>query len=136
MATRPRQRLSRPRRRSTVGRPARDALHSFEKALTLYRAQVRDYPTAIDYHLALAVNLSTVGLLLDELGQTTAALRSHQEALAIFDTRLRHISNDTGVQAERADTINWIAALEHKMGRISEAIGSYEQARDVYPETG
>ncbi len=35
------------------------------------------------------------------------------------------------VQAERADTINWIAALEHKMGRISEAIGSYEQARDV-----
>jgi hypothetical protein len=29
------------------------------------------------------------------------------------------------------NTINWIGALEHKMGRITEAIGSYEQARDV-----
>ena len=107
------------------------ALHSFEKALTLYRAQIRDYPAAIDNHLALAATISTVGLLLDELGQSTAALRYHQEALAIFDTRLRHISNDDGVKAERADTVNWIAALEHKMGRISEAIGSYEQARAV-----
>ena len=88
-------------------------------------------PRLIDYQLCLAANLSLVGLLLDELGQPTAALRSQQEALAIFDTRLRHISNDAGVKAERADTINWIAALQHKMGRISEAIGSYEQARDV-----
>ena len=108
-----------------------EALHSLEKALTLFRALIRDYPTAIDNHVILAVHLSTVGLLLDELGQTTAALRYHQEALAILDTRLRHISSDDGVKAERADTINWIAALEHKMGRISEAIGSYEQARDV-----
>jgi eukaryotic-like serine/threonine-protein kinase len=107
------------------------ALHSLEKALTLFRALIRDYPTAIDNNGILATQISTVGLLLDELGQTTAALRYHQEALAIFDTRLRHLSNDAGVKAERADTINWIAALEHKLGRIPDSIRSHEQARDV-----
>ena len=105
------------------------ALQSFEKALTIYRVQVRVNPTAIDNHLALAGTISIVGLLLDELGQTTAALRSHHEALAIFDARLRHMSNDAEVQGSRAGTIIWIAALEHKMGRISEAIRSYEQVR-------
>ena len=65
------------------------------------------------------------------MGQTTAALHSQQEALAIWDTRLRHASNDTNIKAERADTINWIAALEHKLGRIPEAIRSHEQAREV-----
>ncbi len=108
-----------------------EALHSLEKALTLLRALIRDYPTAIDIHVSLAVNLSTVGLLLDEMGQTTLALRSQQEALAIWDTQPRHASNSMNVKAERADTINWIAALEHKLGRITEAIRSHEQARDV-----
>ena len=65
------------------------------------------------------------------MGQPAAALRSHQEALAILDTQLRHVSSDPGVKAERADTINWIAALQHKLGRTAEAIRSYEQARDV-----
>jgi serine/threonine protein kinase len=114
----------------SAGQPT-EALHSLEKALTLWRALVRDHPTAIDYQVFLAVNLSTSGLLLDEMGQPTLALRSQQEALAIWDTRLRHASSDTGVKAERADTINWIAALEHKLGRPAEAIRSYEQARDV-----
>ena len=114
----------------SAGQRAR-ALQSFERALTLLRALIRDFPTAIDNNVTLAVHISTVGLLLDELGQTTTALRYHQEALAIFDTRLQHLSNDDGVKAERADTINWIAALEHKMGRIPDAISSYEQARVV-----
>jgi len=114
----------------SAGQPT-EALHSLEKALTLLRALVRDYPTVIDYQGWLAVNLSTVGLLLDEMGHPAAALRSHQEALAIMDTRFRHISNDPYQQAERADTINWIAGLQYKLGRTAEAIHSYEQARDV-----
>ena len=70
----------------------------------------------------LAVSLSKVGLLLDEMGRPTPALLVYQEALAIFDTRLRHLSSDTNVKAERADTINWIAAMQHKLGRTAEAI--------------
>ncbi len=107
------------------------ALHSLEKALTLWRALVRDYPTAIDYQGFLATNLSLVGQLLDEMGQPTLALRTQQEALSIMDTRLRHKTSDPYSKAERADTINWIAGLQSKLGRTAEGIRSYEEAHDV-----
>ena len=44
---------------------------------------------------------------------------------------MRHRGSDPGSQAERADTINWIARLQNKLGRTAEAIESYEQARGV-----
>ena len=69
------------------------------------------------FHGYLAVHLSTVGLLLDEMGQTTAALRLHQEALAIMDTRLRHFSGDTLRQSGRTPSIG-SPRCKHKMDRI------------------
>ncbi|HKI16579.1 MAG TPA: tetratricopeptide repeat protein, partial [Isosphaeraceae bacterium] len=107
-----------------------EALHSLEKALTLRRALVRDHPKALPYQVRLAWTISQIGLLLEEMGQFSAALLSQQEALAIWDARRRHYS-DQSVEAGRADTVNWIAALQHKLGQTDEAIRSYEQARDV-----
>ncbi len=112
-----------------VALPA-EALHSLEKALTLRRTLVRDHPQVLPYQVRLATTISDIGLLLDEMGQSAAALVSQQEALAIWDTRRRHYS-DPSIEAERADTINWIAGLQHKLGRTDKAIRSYEQARDV-----
>ena len=63
----------------------------------------------VDNHLALAGTISTVGLLLDELGQTTAALRYHQEALAIFatapviDAAELHAGLDTSIAQDLRD---------------------------------
>jgi len=113
----------------SAGQPG-EALHSLEKALTLRRALVRDHPKVITYQTLLALNIGNIGLLFDEMGQPAAALLSQQEALTIWDTRLRHHSDDFNL-AGRADTMNWIAALQHKLGRTDEAIRSYEQARDV-----
>ena len=53
-----------------------------------------------------------------------------------LDTQLRHHQRRSILQAERADTINWIAELQSKLGRTAEAIHSYEQARERDPEPG
>ncbi len=124
----------------SAGQPG-EALHSLEKAMTLRRALVRDHPKVINYQTLLALNISNIGLLFDEMGQPSAALFCQQEALTIWDTRPRHHS-DHFTEAGRADTINRIAALQQKLGRTDEAIRSYEQARDTisglvreHPET-
>jgi tetratricopeptide (TPR) repeat protein len=92
---------------------------------------IHDYPSVIRHQGQLADNLSKFGFLLEELARPDEALRSHREALAIGDTRLKHRSNDPYARAERADTINGIAGLEHKQGRIDVAVSLYEETREV-----
>ena len=111
----------------SAGQPV-EALHSLEKAVTVRRGLVRDYPNVPDYQRDLATSLSKVGLLLDELGQPASALLIHQEALAIFDTRLRHIGSD---QVREGRT-----SRHHRLDRRDPAQTGPDGRRDWLVRTG
>ena len=127
---RSRQRLSRPRRRSTVVGPASRGAAFPREGPDAHEGTGPRLPPVLDIKSRLAYNLSTLGLLLDEMGQSAAALRSQQEALAIWDTRL---AMPATIRASRrsGQTPSTGSPREHKLGRTAEAIRSHEQARDV-----
>jgi serine/threonine-protein kinase len=123
------QRLSRCRFRE--GRDA-EALRLCERSRDLLETLVRRWPDVVDYHTRLATSYEMLGTIQSlELRQEDEALRSYALALENQEAVVRLEPDVPDHQVGLARGYGTQAALQHKIGRVTEALASHRRTREI-----
>jgi CHAT domain-containing protein/tetratricopeptide (TPR) repeat protein len=98
----------------------RDALQSWQQALSLYRE--------IGDRAKEGRMLNNIGLVYRKLGQYSQALEQYQQALLI--------RREVGDRAGEGTTLNNIGLIYDSLGQYSQALEQYPQALSIHREVG
>ncbi len=104
---------------------AKQALEAFEAALALTRQLAQAQPESLPRQLALADNLTYIGITYWFQGDLTAAKRHFDAAHAVLD-RAR------GFAGANTDLLYQSAQLDNNLGHVLEARGELAPARTAY----
>jgi tetratricopeptide (TPR) repeat protein len=105
-----------------------EALRSFQEALRIQTALVKDYPEVGEYQNVLASTHHNFGILQSEAGQRSEALRSYQEAVRIWTALVKAYPEVVQYQNDLANTLTNQGMLQKESSQYLDALTSFEQA--------
>jgi eukaryotic-like serine/threonine-protein kinase len=108
------------------------AIASYQQAVELREAVTRQHPQLVDQSYQLALELSSLGDLERELGQSASALEHLSRSLHVFERITEMCPGVTIYQDGFGTTCNTTSDLERKQGNQTEALAWAEKARKLF----
>lgn len=116
-----------------VGDPVAALAHA-ERAAHVFEAMHEAAPLDERVTERLAESLASRAVLLDRLGRSTDALDAHVRAINLHQSRSPGATNPTDLDLSRLWSVR--GALEARLGRLEDAVLSYEQSLTVAAARG
>jgi eukaryotic-like serine/threonine-protein kinase len=108
------------------------AIASYQQAVELREAVTQQHPQLVDQSYKLALELSSLGNLERELGQSASALEHLSRSLHVFE-RITEMCPGVAVYQEGlGTTCNTMSDFERKQGNQTEPLALAEKARKLF----
>lgn len=109
-----------------------NAIANYQQAVQLREAIIRQDPQLVDQSYQLAFELSKLGGLQQELGQSEAAIQCLRRALEVFEPISKSYPNIAVYQQGLGTAYNMISDLQRNQGDKDEGLALAHKARAIF----
>ncbi|MFO0892868.1 MAG: serine/threonine-protein kinase [Isosphaeraceae bacterium] len=121
---------------ASLGAYGRDveSMVSYQRAITIWRDLVREYPGSVEYRWGLARSCAGIGQLQWQLGRTGEAMHVIEELVKSYNY-LNKVGNvDYKLRCDVGVAFRVLGHLQQKSGQPEAALRSFQTARDMLEE--